>query len=246
MKYRKFFGLLLVLLSVGLIWGCSKDKPSEPEDEAPQFVPKTISVPPSLQQSSDPMAKMAMNYVNTANMMSNFASFFTPPGLLKTSDMVVATGWEKKWEQDGVTVTLTATENDTGYQWVVKLDGTSQTEGITYNNFTFLKIEQNKDGTAGKFTLFDFEQNTNDKFMEWVWNTLPGDILDFVRTFYDNGLPDTRIKITSNPDKSGELFFYEYVNGQFVLYFHVVWTASGSGQWWTYDNLGNITDQGSW
>jgi len=246
MKHYRILDLLLVLFIFGLIAGCSSDKSSEPKEEAPQFVPKTISVPQNMQQSSDPMAQMAMNHIMTANAMSNFASFFTPPPLLKTSDALGATDWEKKWDQDGMTITLTATENDTGYQWEVKLDGTSQSSGITYSNFIFLRIEQNKNGTAGKFTLYDFENNTTDILMEWVWNTLPGDIFDFVGTFYDNGVPEAKIKIISNPDNSGELYFFEYINGTFVLEFKAAWTASGSGEWWTYDENGNIVNQGSW
>jgi len=244
--YHRFINFLVIVLIVGLIIGCSKDKSSEPEADAPQFVPKAVTVPSNMQQSSDPMAQMSMSYINMANAMSNSASYFTPPPLAKSNSDLGATGWEKKWQEDGMTVTLTATENDTGFQWVVKLDGTSLSEGITFDDFTFLKIEQNKNGTAGQFMLYDFENNTSELAIHWTWTNYPGNPLYFVCTYYDDGIPDTKLEITSNPDKSGELKFYEYVNNVFVLDFHTSWTATGSGAWWSYDKYGNVTDQGNW
>jgi len=247
MKYNYLKHFIVMLLLFGLVAGCSKDNPSEPKEEAPQFVPKTVAVPEAMQNSSDPMAQMAMSYIGSANMITNFSAFFTPPGLMKTSANLGSTGWERKWEQDGITITLTATENDTGYQWSVKLDGTSQSTGETYNNFIFLKIEQNKDGTAGRFSMFDPEEDASSGLiMEWVWSTLPGDVLDVIRTFYDDGIPAGRIKVLSNPDKSGELYFYDYVNGNFVMEFKATWTSSGTGEWWSYDSMGNVDSHGSW
>ncbi len=246
MKYQKFIRLFVVVLILGLITGCSKDKSSEPDGDAPQFVPKTVTVPQNMQQSSDPMAQMSVSYINMANAMSNLASFFTPPPLAKSNSDLAATGWEKKWQEDGLTVTLTATENDTGFQWIIKLDGTSQSEGIIFNDFTFLKIEQNTNGTAGQFMLFDFVNNTSELAIHWTWTNYAGNPLYFVCTYYDDGVPDTKLEITSNPDNSGELKFYEYVNDVFVLDFYTSWTASGSGAWWTYDALGNVIDQGNW
>jgi hypothetical protein len=246
MTYQRFICLLAVVLILGLVSGCSKDKSTEPNESAPQFVPKTVTVPQAMQQSSDQMAQMSMSYISMANAMSNFASYFTPPPLAKSNGGLDATGWEKKWQEDGMTVTLTASENDTGFQWIVKLDGTSLSEGTTFNDFTFLQIEQNENGTAGQFILFDFVNNTSEMAIHWVWTNYPGNPLYFVCTFYDDGVPDTKLEITSNPDKSGELKFYEYINNVFVLDFHTSWTATGSGAWWSYDNLGNITDQGTW
>jgi len=140
-----------------------------------------------------------------------------------------------------------ATENDTGYQWVVVLNGTSDSRGIVYNDFLLMEMEQNSDGTAGKYAIHNLWTNSDDLLAESSWLTLQDGATYFETILYNDGRKVNRIEIVSNLDHSGNLKYYIYKDGSSdLLRFKAEWYIDGSGQCWIYDEMMNISFEGAW
>jgi len=86
-----------------------------------------------------------------------------------------------------------------------------------------------------------YEPVTTNILAQWSWST----DLSGVYTFEMITPGDSKIVITSNPDLSGSMMFYEYVGASYELVFEIEWASDGSGEYWTYDG-GVETDHGTW
>lgn len=246
MKFRKNWISLVLILSLFLVAGCSDDdKPTEPKDEPPQFAAQSVTVPQSMQTSSDPHAQQALGYVYMANSMANYISFLTPQtsgSLKKAND---DSPWEYHWDIDGVTVTLTISETSDIYQWTVVLNGTDTETGQVFDNLTIIEVEQKKDGTNGEMILYD-DAIASAKVAEWKWNVISETSVNYEIIGYYQGIAEEKIEILANSDNSGTLNYFDYINNAFVKMTTFSWLAIGSGQWWEYDTDGNETASGSW
>ena len=246
MRYKRLAGWLMGILILALAISCSKDK-SPTESEEPQQVPTfrvdTVTVPEKMKQSQDPKAQLAVAYVEMANVISNFGTYFSPPSSGKIVPKIAlpqdGPPWTYTWTEDNLTITLTISETADRYLWDIVFDGT---DGMfTYNNWKFIHAEAMKDGNSGLMIVY-WPVTTN-IFMQWEWNIDTQGVYTFVMTFF--GDVGGKIEITVNPDDSGTLKFYEEVNGTYALTLKVVWQSDGSGQWWTYED-GTETDSGGW
>lgn len=246
MLRRKLFAGMIVSVCLIGIAGCSDDdNPAGSGNgaEAPEFSIVTVSVPDAMTQSSDPMAQLTVSYVAFANTFSSWFSFFTPPaGAAKVAAPAGAhdgAPWVFTWSEDGLTVTLTITEDSENYTWSVVLDGTDGE--TTYDDFTLIDAAASKDGSGGSLVIYD--PATQSSALDWTWNQASGGPYNFLMTSYDS--EGFQIALTVNLDESGDLEYRMGDGAVFVRIFRSEWQSDGSGDWWNYAD-GEIVDSGSW
>ncbi len=248
MRYLRRAFFLVVVLSFVFVIGCSDDESSptgnnNTSDQAPTFSIDSITVPPAMAQSSDLHAQMAVTYIALANSFSAYGMWFYPPSTSpKDTPVPFAAGgpWVYTWTVDSLTITLTITEQ--GDKWVWEITFTGTDDGEHFNNWLFIHAEAAKDDSTG--VLIVYEPVTTDIAVRWTWSV---DSQGTRHIVYEvPGVGGTKIEVTAYSDNSGELKYYEYVNGQYVMLTRIVWNSNGSGQWWTYDYDGVLTGSGSW
>lgn len=234
---------MLVFFSVLIVFtGCKKDNENEdPNQEAPDFKTQQIDLPDAMTNANDPGAQQATAYVNMANSYAAMGAMMVPPGkstLVK--DLKDGTPWTYTWEVDDgtgqFTVTLTVTEDAVKYMWEFVING--NLDGIQVTNFVYLRGIEYKDGSFS--SLEGWDPQTGELAFSWTWSNNSGTIT--MELLFPG---ETKIVVVINPDNSGSMEFYEWMNNQWILEFRVVWTAAGTGEWWEYDN-GVLVDTGSW
>lgn len=225
---RKNGWLLFAVFILGLIFSCSKDDSSGPDGgQVPELQFDRITVPQGMQNAAanDPMVWQAMNYIEMANGVTGYASFFSPPGTAALGKaMDPGDTWDETWTSpDGkLTINLKARETSTMFIWEVYLRGTM--DGTPLSNFKYIEANMLTDGSAGDMKVYCPE--SGDVLFEWEWEI--GDTHDVSYIIEDGAF---RIDISANPDGSGSMEHYE--SGEKI--FEITWTAAGTGQWWTYD-----------
>ena len=231
-KYIKIFLTFALLL---IISTACKDSATEPEQAAAEsFTMKEIKVPEALNNSSDPQAISVRTQILVLNSLPTlYGGWFTvasgPEQLAKVNDDRTYT-----WNSNGVAITMKY--SDTGDEIFREIFISGNYAGQTRANFKFLESRQKKDNSAGYFKLFDVSDGSS--VTSWVWTTSADNVYSMTFSSDDGD----KLEVNSSPDKSGTMSQYE--NG--VLISKTVWTASGTGEWWKYDNQGNVTDSGSW
>ncbi len=240
---RKILSIAIILILTFFLSSCSKDddNPVTPEEKPSPEQPATpqVQLPPSVSNSNDPHAARAVSFVAMANSFSQYSAFFTPPegSLAKTAD---DGNWDYTWTDGTLVITLHYRENGEGYSWEVVLNGTEPSSGVVYTDWTMMEAQQNSDGSSGSMTVY--EDNTTNPEFEYTWtNDGSGHITFEYISFGDYG---SKVSITSNPDNSGSMEYCEYVNGQYVMTFKLIWTSNG-GEWWEYDYQGNEIGHGT-
>jgi len=249
---KKIAFLLIAIMIVALVVaGCSKDEdksvapaPSNNEDQAPTFSAQPVEVPDSLANETDPHAQMAVGYINMANAFVNYTSFVTPPSKAGFEGVGTLGGppWIYTWSvntgpDNNYTVTLTIDEDNDYYTWTVELDGVF--DGYSITDFTLIEASQAKDGTSGELTVYDPESLGIALSVSWV-------LQNGTYTFTYLVPEEVKIVVTLNPDESGSVEAYEWNGSAFVKVFEAQWTATGAGEWWTWNIDGTETGHGTW
>ncbi|MBN1398182.1 MAG: hypothetical protein JXA06_09160 [Bacteroidetes bacterium] len=234
MKY--LLTILAFVLAIGIV-GCD-DESSNPADSnnntTTPALPQVSFQGPNT-NSSDPNAQIANSHAAQMNAIVSQSQMFAAMPPQQNSNTFVWT-----YTVQGLTYTLTAVkQNDGSFTWNVILNGTDGTN--TFNNYKPCEGTVNADGKSGTWTVYDIN-GTKDAYLVYSTdanNVLTGDM----RVYYSDGTTSMKQLLVNNPDGSGSLEIY---NQGTVLSYRAIWTASGSGQWWYYDDLGAIIDQGSW
>ncbi|MEE9429751.1 MAG: hypothetical protein V3V16_01845 [Melioribacteraceae bacterium] len=231
-KFIKIFLTFAVLLIFSV---ACKDAATEPEQAAAEsFSMKEIEVPEALTNSSNPKAISAKSQILVLNSLPTlYGAWFTvasgPESLAKVNDDRTYT-----WNSNGVAITMKY--SDSGDEIFREIFISGNYGGQTHSNFKFLESRQKKDRSQGYFKIFDFSDGS--ETTSWVWTTSSDNVYS-MNFLSDDG---DKIEVNSNPDKSGTISQYE----NNVMISKTVWTANGTGEWWQYDNQGNVTDSGSW
>jgi len=244
--------LIATLVVTFALMGCSKDEstttappPSNNEEEqAPAFSAQPLDVPDSLANETDPHAQMAVGYINMANAFVNYMNFVTPPSKTSFEGVGTLSGppWIYTWPvnigpDNNYMVTLTIDEDNDYYTWTVELDGVF--DGYSVTNFTLIEASQAKDGTSGELTVYDPESLGIALSVSWVLQNGT-----YTVTYL---MPEeVRIVVTLNPDESGSVEAYEWNGSAFVKVFEAQWTATGAGEWWTWNIDGTPSGHGTW
>ncbi len=239
-KYLLFF--LLILLVVN----CSdKNDPVSPEKEKtlPELNIKEIEMPQALKNSSDTHAQMARGYISIANSFNVYSYMWNPPTSSNTINKV-QDEWTKTWKDNatGVEIKLVAYDNSTEFGWTVYISGNM--EGVTLNNQKVMEAKEIKATKSGSVHFYDF--TTQKKSFSWTYSTNPSGLytVDYLG-YKEDGTLSTKFVITSNPDNSGSLDYYEIDGTTKTLAEKITWNADGTGSWTQYDSAGNILDSGS-
>jgi hypothetical protein len=246
MKFWRLSGWLSGLLVLSLVIGCGDDDDDSTTGPGPQGPPDVamneITVPSGLENVQDPMAQQALQYILGANSFTNWASYFDPD---KKSVGAALDGppWTETWTENGLTITMTIDEDESGYYWDIVLDGTDGE--YEYDEFLFIESWQTTDGTTGEMLIYDPETQTGDELFSWAWDTASDGTYTLEMADYDAG---EKIVIIINPDGSGSLDYYYWddVEEEWVLSFGFSWDADGDGEWTEYNEDGSVADSGDW
>jgi hypothetical protein len=248
MKTNKFFNLLTLLgLSLLLVVSaCNKD---DDDDNTPNSSTKKpaieskaemIQVPEAMLESNDPMALQASTMVEAMASMADYFSYFEPPanatpvGNKSTNESWTWFDGEYYWY-------YTYYETGTMYKWEIKI-GTSEN-----NYYDFMLAEEAVDGQSGSLKIYydafmDYKATMEDYYFDYEWEIDNDGNLIVEMDYYmgEEGAFKYYGKFMS--DGAGELIYYI---GNYK-YYEMSWTASGTGDWFMYDEDGNIIDSGTW
>lgn len=233
---RRISHLSIAVLTIALmISGCSKEdgSPTEPQLEPPVIPSVTFKGPTT--SSTDVNAQTVKSYVASINSL---ATMFTP--YLYIQSVQSGNTWTWNYVEGTFTAKFTATrQNDGSFLWIFTLNGKDPEDATTYNNWKGLEGTTSADGKSGSWKFY--ETNTTTQIGEFSWSTT-NNVLTGTQKVYTNGAVTDQIVLVNNPDNTGEMKIYTGT----VLTYKATWTATGSGQWWTYDPNGSQTGTGSW
>ncbi len=207
--------LIPFMILIAFLFSCSSDdNPTEPEGQklkpkAPTV--KTIDLPQHMVQSQDPHAQMAAGWIRMANSFTAYTGFFVPPEGAKSLPKVSDEG-KYTWTVGALSITLIYSTDEESSSWKIILNGTDS-DGTTYVNWVAMEAEQSADGNSG--TMLMYKENTTEIEAKWTWNNASDGSYDF--TYIDYSDFGGKLDIHVNADKSGEMYIYENIDGEFVL-----------------------------
>ncbi len=170
------------------------------------------------------------------SVSAGYSAIFTQAGTPKQSGNT----WTWTISGSGYTLTFSAAQSDTTYQWKDVINGNYQ--GTSYTSWTAFTGSETESGSNGNWTLYN--QNTTTLFAQVSWTTDPsGNLSGNITTYDSTGAQSNKYDFVNNKDNSGSL--EQFTTGTNPV-LKVVWTSSGTGQWWEYDDQGNVTKSGSW
>ncbi len=221
--------LLLFLLAGMFLASCSKKSPTEPANSEPtQLEIKKIEVPSGMKSSADPKAIQTVSLLNFVD---------TYKGLFQIPQTAVGDNGKFTWTRGNLSATMFQGNTDGKISWKLVLNGTEN--GKTYNNWVALQAGQSTDQKSGWMKIY--KENSTEVASKWTWTTDANGKYTFTMVSNNTSVIN-KIEIISNPDHSGELD--QYTNN--ILTAKTIWDKDGNGQWWEYDEQGNITNSGSW
>jgi hypothetical protein len=234
-NYRRIISALAIATIIAS--GCSKSSsPSSPPTTTTPTPPSITFKGPNT-NSSDTYAQMVKSM---AASFTGLTSLYSP--YFATNPKQNGSTWT--WtvtEPPSLTATFTATkQSDGSFVWKLVLNGKSSSDSTTYNNWTALQGTSSADGKNGDWKVY--QTNTTILAGEFIWSTdNAGKLTGTLRSYSETGTLSGSIAIINNSDGSGEIDEYD---GN-ALVFKAVWTSSGSGTWWSYNN-GTQTGTGTW
>ncbi len=171
-----------------------------------------------------------------SGVSAGYTALFTQAGTPKQSGST----WTWSINGSGYTITFSATKSDTTYQWTDIINGNYQ--GTSYSNWTAFAGAETESGSNGNWTLYN--QNAKTMFAQVSWTTdASGNLTGDIVTYDSTGAQSGKYVFVNDKDNSGSL--EQYTTGTNPI-LKVVWTSSGTGQWWEYDDQGDIIRSGSW
>lgn len=234
---QKVLSLAFIVLLVTII-GCSKnsDSSTTPSNGGAVTIPQVTFNGPNT-TSTDPNATIAKAYATSMNgIMSASAVFAQMPAQQN--------GNTSTWTYGGGGMSYTFTgvrQSDGSYTWTYTFTGTEG--GVSYTNFTMWQGTTSADGKNGSWTFY--EPGHTKKTEEYTYSTDANNVLTGTWYVYNSsGTLSDKLIIVNNPDNSGRVEMYD--NGTIMSY-KAVWTANGSGTWFTYNSTTGVqTGTGTW
>ncbi len=238
-RFSKIAGILAI--TAILFAGCSKSSgpTSASSTNAPKLAAPVFKGPGTSATGADTsFGALTVNGLAATftSVSAGYSALFAQAGAPKQSGST----WTWSINGSGYTITFSATQSDTTYQWKDVINGNYQ--GTSYSNWTAFTGSETESGANGDWTLYN--QNKATLFAKVNWTTdASGNLTGNIATYDSTGAQSGKYVFVDNKDNSGSL--EEYTTGTTPI-LKVVWTSSGTGQWWEYDDQGNQTASGTW
>jgi len=251
MKNPKLLLLTLVIFALS----CSKDDDAKPnlESASPSIAESTVVVTPptAMTSSSDPYAQMASAWIQSVNGIGAYTTYFkAPEGAVKGTTKITASNGRSSgttgeylvytWNdtQSGYSVAFQVSDESDHYTWEVFFKASTATEWLKY-----VHAEEKKDKSSGFMKVYDVWELLGDDpsgiLASYTWERT-GDIFTFEM---NSDLFELHLNLTINTKtKAGSVTYYF----GHVKTYEMTWDANGNGTWKSYDEQGNIDEQGSW
>lgn len=246
---------LTLLLVMGLFFACGDDSTSPPPTDEPPDVPApTTSF--SGPQTNDPAATPVNVMVTLASAQ---AALLAPLTLFANNiaGTPAQTGDSWTWTytftdpvtSTTVTVTVTANHQADGWYWSITWSGTG------YDNWVYMEGFTSEDETNGWWKFYDPDTEQVAMSVTWEGDDISGSFDWYEGDFQAGGTlscqmswsesdgtttftlivpEEVKYVITENTDGSGDLYFYEWDNNNWVLMFEAHWLGDGSGNYTDY------------
>jgi len=250
MNINRFFNIVLVLITLSFLVGCSSDNgdssPTDPNTgsgnngNAPEINVEHVVLPQKVQTAAnngDPGAAKAMAYIQIANMLPTYTQMLNPPSTANKVSSTSAVAGDWTWTQDEATFKLSTTETSNTYNWTLTIDGTFG--GKTYSNQVVIRASEVKDGSNGDLEFYD--PDSGSPVISFNWEN-QADGTYYVNLTTTQSSNNVNVEMYFNPDNSGSVNVF--VSGGETWKVH--WASDGSGTWIEYDSSGNVHDSGSW
>lgn len=238
-KFLKSAGILAVMAL--LVAGCSKSSSPTSTSSTPPTLSAPVFKGPGTSADTTLVGQTVNGLATTFNAIaSGYTQAFTQAGSPNQS------GSTWTWNINGgpYTITFTATQSDTTYQWKYVINGTY--EGATYTNWTAFEGSETASGANGDWTLYNDNSTTPLAKVDWTTDSqsnLTGTITGYDSTGTETG----KYVFINNHDNSGEIDQYAAgATGGEVMVLKVTWQSDGSGAWTEYDDQGNVIGSGTW
>lgn len=227
---RRYLSLLLILGLLFLI-GCSK---SDNNPTQPQETPPSPPVVPQIQAPANAPAIVQQTLAGMQSFMNMGFTYLSALSGLQPNQQ--GDTWTWTVVQGQLTATITATkQSDGSVTWTVVLNGT---DGNTvYQNWKSFEGTVAADENSGTWTFYELNSQTVSATAQW--NRDASGNYHAVLTITATG-EKTDLQIQA--DGSGDVTVYR---GQKKM-LEIHWNADGSGWWKSYDDQGNILQQGTW
>lgn len=252
MKLLRF--LILLVLTIGFTACSDDDKEVSPKEEEPEVSfsflnkEKIVEVPAALANANDPYASVAVAYLNSANTMANYFSYFNFPEGAKYSKERITPGngrvksgnyWVYTWSDPQLgSAAYQIGDHGSHYTFEVLVKEPGMSDWLL-----ILSGEEKKDQSSGFMKIYNtYSDNPSQVIANYTWSRL-GDVFKFVYFFQQDTNYSTSIEISLNEKTGvGSLEFFEDTN----LSLAMAWDALGNGTWVEYNSGGEIIDEGGW
>jgi hypothetical protein len=205
--------------------GGNGDGGNQPTIEVPEFSGPNTDAPEA--QETKIYAQSFSSSAQVAGSYANYSQF------LNQQD----NNWTYSWTSEGLTYTITATNNaDGSTAWNITVDGSN--DDVSYDNYMLADGSKSADGSSGNWRMYDSEGNGMLQFV-FEWSTDDNGVVTGTMEYPQDNI---RIVMVNNPDGSGSIERYQ--DG--TLRFEASWDGQGSGQYTKYDESSNVIDSGSW
>lgn len=247
----KITKLLLIVIAL-FAFACSDDddkgsKPTKPGTKKPLSLTendKVIEAPTALLNSNDPQAQMAAAWIAQANAMGGYLALFdVPAGTTKTSTRITASNGRVNnsgeyevyiWNdtESGYSVAYQVSEESNSYVFEIFIKEQGQ------DWLKYFHAEEKKDQSEGFMDVYNvIGEDPSEIALSYEWGR-SGDMFTF--SLQSEGV---LIALNVNEKTNAGDIVYE-IDG--TKQYELNWDTEGNGSWASYDEEGNLTDEGDW
>jgi hypothetical protein len=243
---RALFLLGIALFAVS----CSKDDDAKPSlEEATLSLTsnaQVVTAPSAMLSSQNTYALEAAGNIAIANSMSAYLAYFNKPtGAVKSTTKITAANGRTAeagdvivytWTEanSGASIAYQASEESDRYVFEIFYKSSGQTDWLKY-----LHAEEKKDKSYGFMKIYNIFDDATVVLLNYEWTRAAG-ILNFTVTSYAGFF---RIDLVLNEKTKAGSVVYTFDG---IKEYSLVWDANGNGTWTYYDEVGNISESGTW
>jgi hypothetical protein len=243
MKTIRINLFVLVLMAIAIISGCKKDddKPASDYVKPSQGSSETlVTVPTTLQNSTDPNAAMVNTYAQMVNAFSGYSEMLSSIPDNATQSELKTTGKSWTWSDgQGNTVWIEFTKDDVKYAWNLYMKTASMSSRKLVVSATQLLT-----GMAGTMNIYNFYDASTTAVVSYDW-AKSADGTTTVNLLFNGGDDAIFFTLVSKADGSGSYKAYKGTTASGIKFIEATWTANGHGTWWIKDTSSGAETSGT-